>query len=188
MTPGPTFLDAPAATMQHHPVPGLDGKACTPQLGAPGLWADRLPHFRMGFTPSAGDEVQSEFFVDAADGSAALDSLRRAAPDFADRLMVSEIRSVAADELWMSPHYGRDSIAFHFTWHAGDNDRAVRAVEAALGSFSPRPHWGKVFHADSFSVADSYEMFDDFVDMAYRFDPHGVFRNQWWERVLGHPS
>jgi xylitol oxidase len=185
MTPGPTFLDAPAATMQHHPVPGLDGKACTPQLGAPGLWADRLPHFRMGFTPSAGDEVQSEFFVDAGDGSAALDSLRRAAPDFADRLMVGEIRSVAADELWMSPHFGRDSIAFHFTWYSGDNERAVRAVEAALGPFAPRPHWGKVFHADSFSAADTYEMFDDFVDMANRFDPHGVFRNDWWHRVLG---
>jgi xylitol oxidase len=186
MAPGPTFLDAPAATMQHHPVPGLDGSMCTPQLGASGLWADRLPHFRMGFTPSSGNEVQSEFFVGAADGPAALDALRRAAPDFVDRLIVGEVRSVAADELWMSPHYQRDSVAFHFTWHAGDNEQAVREVEAVLAPFAPRPHWGKVFHADSFSASESYEMFDDFVDMAVRLDPHGVFRNEWWRRIFGY--
>lgn len=188
MAPGSTFLDAPAATMQHHPIPGLDGSVCTPQLGAPGPWADRLPHFRMGHTPSAGNEVQSEFFVGAVDGAAALDSLRHAAPDFVDRLMVGEIRAVAADELWMSPNYQRDSVAFHFTWHAGDNERAIRAVEEVLAPYGPRPHWGKVFNADSFPAADTYEMFDDFVDMAYRLDPHGVFRNQWWHRVLGHRS
>ncbi len=185
MAPGPTFLDAPAATMQHHPVPGQDGSTCTPQLGEPGLWADRLPHFRAGFTPSSGNEVQSEFFVDAKDGPAALDALRRAAPDFVDRLMVGEVRAVAADELWMSPQYQRDSVAFHFTWHAGDNEQAVRAVEVALAPLAPRPHWGKVFHADSFSAAETYEMCDDFVDMAFRLDPHGVFRNAWWQRVFG---
>lgn len=185
MTPGPTFLDAPAAMMQHHPVPGHDGNVCTPQLGKPGLWADRLPHFRMGFTPSAGNEVQSEFFVEASAGSAALDSLREAAPSFANRLMVGEVRSIAADELWMSPHFERASIAFHFTWHAGDNERAVSAVEEALAPFAPRPHWGKVFHADRFSAVSSYEMFDDFVEMTTRLDPHGVFRNEWWHRVLG---
>ncbi len=184
MAPGPTFLDAPAAMMQHHPVPGLDGAVCTPQLGEAGLWSDRLPHFRMGFTPSAGEEVQSEFFVGTSDGPAAFDALRRAAPDFSNRLMISEIRAVAADELWMSPHYQRDSLAFHFTWHAGDNDAAIRTVERALAPFDPRPHWGKVFHADSFSAADAYGMFEDFIDMASRLDPHGIFANDWWRRVI----
>ena len=98
MHPGATFLDAPAATMQHHPIPGVDGSTCTAQLGVPGPWADRLPHFRMGFTPSAGNEVQSEFFVGSVDGPLALEALRNAADDFADRLMVGEIRAVAAGE------------------------------------------------------------------------------------------
>jgi xylitol oxidase len=184
MMPGPTFLDAPAATMQHHPVPGLDPSACTRQLGEPGLWCDRLPHFRMAFTPSAGDEVQSEFFVDAIDGPAAFESLRRVADQFADRLMVSEVRAVAADELWMSPHYRRQSVGFHFTWFAGDNDAAIRSVQHALEPFAPRPHWGKVFHADLFDAASAYEMFDDFVDLATRLDPHGAFRSAWWQRVI----
>ena len=193
MDAGATFLDAPAATMQHHPIPGVDGSTCTAQLGVPGPWADRLPHFRMGFTPSAGNEVQSEFFVGSVDGPLALEALRNAADDFADRLMVSEVRVVAADELWMSPQYRRPSVAFHFTWHpdseaggaAGDLVRAVAAVQEALGPFAPRPHWGKVFDADGFSARDSYEMFDDFIDMAQRLDPHGVFRNDWWARHFG---
>jgi len=193
MAPGPTFLDAPAATMQHHPLPGLDGAGCTRQLGVPGLWCDRLPHFRMGHTPSVGKEIQSEFFVAAADGPAALDALRRVSGDFVDQLLVGEIRAVAADELWMSPAYRRDSVTFHFTWRAGgDGDDnaavsgAIRTVEAALGPFTPRPHWGKVFHSDDFSPAAAYEMYDDFIDLVARLDPHGVFRNPWWHRVLDH--
>jgi xylitol oxidase len=193
MNPGSTFLDAPAATMQHHPVPAVDGSTCTEQLGVPGPWADRLPHFRMGFTPSAGNEVQSEFFVDSVDGPVALEALRNAADNFSDRLMVGEIRAVAADELWMSPQYLRPSVAFHFTWHpdggaggeVGNLNRAVAAVQDALAPFAPRPHWGKVFHADRFSARSSYEMFEDFVELAHRLDPHGVFRNAWWARHLG---
>ncbi len=184
MAPGPTFLDAPVATMQHHPVPGRDPVGCTRQLGEPGLWSDRLPHFRPGFQPETGNEVQSEFFVDAADGRPAFDALRRNADEFGDRLMVSEVRAVAADELWMSPQYRRDSIAFHFTWFAGDNDAAIRAVEESLAPFASRPHWGKVFHADVFDVGGAYELRDDFVDLVRRFDPHGVFRNDWWRRNI----
>lgn len=185
MLPGQTFLDAPAATMQHHPVPGHDASVCSRQLGEPGPWSDRLPHFRMGFTPSAGNEVQSEYFVSSIDGPAALDALRWASPDFADRLMAGEVRAIAADELWMSPQYRRASVGFHFTWFAGDNERAISAVEDALAPFSPRPHWGKVFHSDDFDPAAQYEMFDDFVDLAHRLDPHGAFRNDWWRRVIG---
>jgi xylitol oxidase len=185
MAPGSAFLDAPAAVMQHHPVPGHDPASCTRQLGEPGLWSDRLPHFRMGFTPSSGNEVQSEFFVDAIDGPTAFDALRRVSVEFADRLMVGEVRAVAADEMWLSPQFRRASVGFHFTWFAGDNDSAVRTVQQALEPFAPRPHWGKFFHADQFDPGLAYEMFDDFVELATRLDPHGVFRNSWWQRVIG---
>jgi len=195
MTAGPTFLDAPQAIMQHHPVPGFDGAACTRQLGVPGRWNERLPHFRTSQALSAGAELRSEFFVAAADGPAAFDALRRIATDFVDQLLIGEVRAIAADELWMSPAYQRESIAFDFTWRAaGDTTEsavgsavtdAISAVVAALGPFAPRPNWATVFDAADFSPAASYEMFDDFVDLAARVDPHGVFRNPWWHRVLG---
>ena len=184
MSPRSTFLDAPAATIQHHPVPGLDASSCTRQLGEPGLWSERLPHFRMGFTPSSGNEIQSEFFVDAEDGDAAFDALRRVSADFSDRLMVAEVRAIAADEMWMSPHYQRASVGFHFTWLAGNNDGVARTVQQALEPFAPRPHWGKFFDATLFDPSTAYEMFDDFVEMTVRLDPHGVFRNSWWRRVI----
>ncbi len=187
LRPGQIFHEAIAATTAHHPIRGAAADQCTRQLGVPGSWADRLPHFRIGSTPSVGDEQQSEFFVALADGPAALDALRGVAGDLADALLTSEIRAVAADELWLSPQYRRDSAAFHFTWvnDADLVDRAVRVVEEALGPFAPRPHWGKVFHADSFSASDAYECLDDFVELARRFDPHGVFVNDWWRRCIG---
>lgn len=187
LRPGRVFHEAVAATESRHPIPGHAADHCTKQLGVPGPWSDRLPHFRAGHVPSAGDEQQTEFFVALADGAAALDALRRHRAGFDRALLVSEIRAVAADELWMSPQYGRDTAAFHFTWVNDDDlvDRAVRAVEDALAPFRPRPHWGKVFHADAFSAAESYECLDDFRELAGRFDPHGVFVNEWWRRHLG---
>ena len=186
MRPGRYFHEAVAATEEHHPVPGMSADHCTHQLGVAGPWSDRLPHFRMGFAPSAGDEQQSEFFVSMADGPAVLEALRALASRLSDALMISEIRAVAADELWMSPQYRRDVAAFHFTWRNDDElvDRAVRAVEEALAPFAPRPHWGKVFHADAYSAAGAYERLDDFVALAHRYDPHGVFVNDWWRRHL----
>ena len=188
MRPGSVFHEAIAATEDRHPIPGMSADHCTHQLGVAGSWSDRLPHFRMGFEPSAGDEQQSEFFVSMAEGPAALEALRVRAGELADVLLISEIRAVAADELWMSPQYRRDVAAFHFTWRNDDVlvDRAVRAVEEALAPFSPRPHWGKVFHADAFSAAGTYERLNDFLALAHRFDPHGVFVNDWWRRNL-HP-
>ncbi|NND74929.1 MAG: FAD-binding protein [Ilumatobacter sp.] len=187
LRPGQVFHEAIAATAEQHPIPGLTPTHCTRQLGVPGPWCDRLPHFRIGARPSDGDEQQSEFFVDLAAGPAALEALRARRADFGPAMMVSEIRAVAADELWLSPQYGRDSAAFHFTWVNDDAavDAAVRAVEEALAPFAPRPHWGKVFHHDAFSAAAAYVCLDDFADLAHRFDPHGVFVNDWWRRHIG---
>ncbi len=63
-------LDAPAefygatrATRNLHPIAELSAENCTEQMGVPGPWYERLPHFRMGFTPSTGEELQTEYFV-----------------------------------------------------------------------------------------------------------------------------
>ena len=185
---GDELFGASPARVAHHPVPGLDATGCTEQLGQPGLWSDRLPHFKMGFSPSAGDEVQSEFFVDTARGPEALAALCSAAPGFTDQLMVAEVRAIAADDLWMSPQYTRSTVAFHFTWRpdglaGGELERAIRAVEAVLLPFDAVPHWGKVFFAD-LDIAARFERFGDYVRLLDDVDPDGVFRNEWCHRVI----
>jgi alditol oxidase len=167
------------ATGERHPIAGADPVHCTAQLGRPGPWFDRLPHFRMGFVPSAGDELQSEYLLPREHAVAAIDALRGLAERLRPVLLVSEIRTVAADGLWMSPQYGRDSVGFHFTWanEPAAVTRVVHDVEAALAPFDPRPHWGKLFVG-----APRYERAADFAALAQRLDPRGAFRNAWLER------
>jgi hypothetical protein len=110
------LFGARAATVERHPILGIDPLNCTSQLGVPGRWSDRLPHFRMGFTPSSGDELQSEFFVPRERAVEAIGAVRQLADTIRPVLQVSEIRTIAADDLWMSPQYGRDSVGIHFTW------------------------------------------------------------------------
>jgi xylitol oxidase len=182
------LFGARAATVERHPIIGLDPVNCTPQLGVPGPWFDRLPHFRMGFTPSSGDEIQSEYLVARRDATAAIDALRELGGTVRPLLHVSEIRMVARDELWMSTASGRDTVAIHFTWIADQAavERAVTKVEAVLAPFGARPHWGKLFRYGADVLAPLYDRHADFVALAERLDPRGAFRNAWFERhVLG---
>jgi len=182
------LFGAVPATVDRHPILGIDPVNCTPQLGVPGPWSDRLPHFRMGFTPSSGDELQSEYLVPRGQAVAALESLRALAGVVRPVLQVSELRTVAADRLWMSPQYGQDTLAVHFTWlpdRAGV-ERALVEVEAVLAPFGARPHWGKLFLADASAIAPRYPRLPDFAALAARLDPRGVFANAWLHRhVLG---
>ena len=184
----PGLFGAAAATVERHPILGLDPVNCTAQLGAPGPWWDRLPHFRMGFTPSAGEEIQSEYIVARRHAMAAIDAVRALGPEIAPVLQVSEIRTIAADRLWLSPQHGQDTVAIHFTWtrEPAAVARAIDAVEAALAPYEPRPHWGKAFHLDAAAIAPRYERLADFAALAARLDPRAAFRNAWLERhVLG---
>ena len=182
------LFGASAATVERHPILGLDPVNCTRQLGRPGPWSDRLPHFRMGFTPSAGDELQSEYHVPREHGVAAIRALRELGDRLRPALQVCEIRTVAADRLWMSPQYGRDSVALHFTWQPEPDAvaRVLADVEAALAELGARPHWGKLFLARADTIAERYERLPDFAGLVERIDPRGAFRNGWLEeRVLG---
>ena len=183
----PSLFGAVAATGPRNPVPGAEPGFCTAQLGAPGPWCDRLPHFRAGFTPSAGAEIQSEWFVHRKHGVAAIAALReRLAPKIQPLLYISEMRTIAGDELWMSPQYQRDSIGVHFTWRR-EPDR-VRAlcveVEAVLAPFSSRPHWGKAFEEPGPAVLQRYPRAADFIILRDRLDPRGVFVNRWLSEKL----
>jgi xylitol oxidase len=177
---GPTeLLGRPAANEDRHPIPGIDPVNCTAQRGVPGPWWDRLPHFRMGFTPSVGEELQSEFHFPRRHAAAAIEAVRALAPKVRPLLQVAEIRTIAADRLWLSPQYEQDSVAIHFTWDRDQEavERVLVDVEAALAPFDARPHWGKVF-----LNSPQHPRAADFLALAARLDPDGKFRNGWFER------
>ncbi len=172
---GPWF-GARRADGPRHPVPGMPAANSTDQSGEPGPWHTRLPHFRMEFVPSSGAELQSEYHVASADGLAAIDAVAAIRERVAPVLQVCEIRAIAADELWLSPNYRRDSVALHFTWIA-DTDAVLPVVaelERQLAPLAARPHWGKIFTTDPDTLRTAYERFRDFQDLVRRHDPAGV--------------
>ena len=182
------LFGAVAAAVDRHPILGLASSPCTPQLGRPGPWAERLPHFRLGFTPSSGEELQSEYLFPRRHAVEAIEAVRALADKIRPILQVSEVRTVAADRLWMSMSYGQDTVAIHFTWKP--ERTAVEAVlvqlETALAPFGARPHWGKLFDAKAAEIAPLYERLPDFIRLVERLDPRGAFRNSWLTaRVLG---
>jgi xylitol oxidase len=176
-----TFFDANPAVVERHPILALDPLSATAQQGVPGPWHDRLPHFRIEFPPSAGEEIQSEYFVTRADAVAAVRALLEIGDRIRDVLLVSEIRAVAADTLWLSPQYGQDTIGLHFTWRRDQAavERALAVVEDALAPFAPRVHWGKLF-----LTSPRYERMAEFAALRDRLDERGAFRNPWLDRVL----
>ena len=182
------LFGAAAAAVDRHPILGLDASSCTPQLGRPGRWADRLPHFRMGFTPSSGEELQSEYLFPRRYAVEAIEAVRSLAAEIRPLLQVSEIRTVAADRLWMSMNYGQDTVGIHFTWKPEREavEGMLVQLESALVPFEARPHWGKLFNAEAAALAPLYERMPDFIRLVERLDPRGAFRNSWLEvRVLG---
>ncbi|WP_345770928.1 D-arabinono-1,4-lactone oxidase [Geodermatophilus normandii] len=180
------FFGARAATEPTHMLPDTPVENLTEQLGVPGEWHERLPHFRADFTPSKGEELQSEWFVPRRHGRAACEALRGLADRVAPLLQVSEIRTVAADDLWLSPASGGDVMALHFTWLP--DQAAVTAVlpeiEAALRPFGARPHWGKLFTTDAAELAGLYPRMTDFRALVRRVDPRGAFRNDYLDRTV----
>lgn len=168
-------FSASRADGPRHPIPGMDTDNCTEQLGVLGPSSDRLPHFRLGFTPSSGYELQSEYAVASERAVDAMRALRPLGRDLTPLLLTSEIRAVAADRLWLSPFHDRDSVCFHFTWKPLESEvRTMLArVENALAPFEPRPHWGKLHLA---SPAARYPRHPDFDELRARLDPAGVFQ------------
>jgi xylitol oxidase len=178
------LFGARRASVAHHPIPGIDPIHATAQLGLPGPAMDRLPHFRIGFTPSNGEEIQSEYLISRDDAVPAVRALRQVAERFAPLLQIAEIRTIAADELWLSPSRGRDSVGLHFTWIRDQPavERAVGAVETALEPFDPRPHWGKFFTLSAEAVRAAYPLLPQFVQLARTWDPDARYSHPFLER------
>ncbi len=188
----PTF-DAPAqffgakrATRNLHPIVALSAENCTEQMGVPGPWYERLPHFRMGFTPSAGKELQSEYFVPRQNAVDAILAVERLHDKVGPHLLISEIRTIAADDLWMSPCYKQASVSIHFTWK--QDWPAVKAllpvIERELSPFHVRPHWGKLFTISPADIHARYDRLPEFVETCRKYDPQGKFRNEFLNRNI----
>jgi xylitol oxidase len=185
----PVIAGARAADGERHPIPGLPPENCTRQLGIPGAWHERLPHFRLDFTPSSGAELQSEYLVARADAAAAVRAVHSLREEITPLLLISELRTVAADDLWLSPSYGRDSFAIHFTWRPDPTavEPVLTMIENRLAPLGARPHWGKVFTTPSEVVADLYPRMADFVELRQRLDPGAKFGNDFVDSFVPAP-
>jgi xylitol oxidase len=175
------FFGAKRAAKNLHPIAELSAENCTEQMGVPGPWYERLPHFRMGFTPSAGKELQSEYFVPRAHAVEAILAVQHLHEQVSPHLLITEIRAIAADDLWMSPCYHQPSVTIHFTWKQDwpAVQKLLPVIERELAPFHPRPHWGKLFTMPSEQLRSSYEKLPEFVELSKKYDPQGKFQNEF---------
>jgi xylitol oxidase len=169
-----------------HPIIDLSAENCTKQMGVPGPWYDRLPHFRLGFTPSSGEELQSEYFVPRQNAVDAILAIQRMGEKVSPHLFISEIRSIDADGLWMSPCFQQPSVALHFTWKPDwpAVQKLLPQIEAELAPFNVKPHWGKLFTLDPATLQSRYEKLEDFRQLLDKYDPEGKFRNEFLEKNI----
>jgi alditol oxidase len=177
----PEWFGAKLAKKNLHPIAELGAENCTEQMGVAGPWYERLPHFKMGFTPSAGKELQSEYFVPRKEAVDAIFAVEKLHEKISPHLLITEIRAIATDDFWLSPCYEQDSVAIHFTWQ--QDWPAVKAalpeIEKALEPFSVRPHWGKLFTLEPAVLRSRYKRLPEFVKLAKEYDPQGKFRNEF---------
>jgi xylitol oxidase len=180
------FFGAKPAMHNLHPIAELSAENCTEQMGVPGAWYERMPHFKMGFTPSSGKELQSEYFVPHQHAVEAIMAIQQLGKSITPHLFISEIRTIAADDLWMSPAYQQDSVALHFTWKQEWDavSKLLPQIEQALTPFNPRPHWGKLFTMAPSTLDSRYTKFADFKQLVAKYDPQGKFRNAFLEEKL----
>jgi len=184
----PLFYGATAAKQKLHPLAGHSAEPCTEQMGIPGPWYERLPHFRMNFTPSSGAEIQSEFFVPRSRGYEAILAVETLRDRITPHLFITEIRTIAADNLLMSPAYKQDCMAIHFTWKPETPEvlAVLPLIEAKLAPFNAKPHWGKVFTMPPARIKQVYANIPQFQNFVEQFDPKAKFRNQFiQENIFG---
>jgi xylitol oxidase len=182
----PEFFGATKARKNLHPIAELSAENCTEQMGIPGPWYERLPHFRMGFTPSAGKELQSEYFVPRPHAVEAILAVERLRDQVSPHLLISEIRAIAADNLWMSPCNHQSCVTIHFTWKQDwpAVSQLLPVIERELAPFHARPHWGKLFTTSPAVLKSIYTKMPDFIELANKYDPQGKFRNDFLNKNI----
>jgi xylitol oxidase len=182
----PEWFGAKLATANLHPIAALSAENCTAQLGSCGPWYERLPHFRLEFTPSSGEELQSEYILPRKHALAAFHAVDDLRDQIAPLLLVSEIRTIAADTLWMSPCCEEDCVAIHFTWKQDWDavQQVLPRIEAGLAPFEARPHWGKLFTMQPAHLQSLYRKLPEFRQFLASYDPTGKFRNSFLDTYI----
>jgi xylitol oxidase len=182
----PQLFGATLATSGLHPIATLSAENCTEQMGVCGPWFERLPHFRMDFTPSSGEELQSEYIVPRQHAFAALRAIDQIREQVAALLQISEVRTIAADDLWMSPCYKQAGVGIHFTWKKDwpAVRRLLPVIEDQLAVFDARPHWGKLFTMSPARLQSLYKKLPDFQQLLLHYDPLGKFRNAFLDKYI----
>ena len=180
------FFGAAPATKNVHPIIELPAENCTEQMGVPGTWYERLPHFKMGFTPSSGKELQAEYFVPHEHAVEAIQAIQKMGKEIGPHLFISEIRTIDADDFWMSTCYKQPSVSIHFTWKQEWNavSKLLPAIEKELAPFNAKPHWGKLFTMSPSTLASRYQKMNDFKKVVAEFDSKGKFRNEFLEKNI----
>lgn len=183
---GAEFYGAKAATKNMHPIAALSAENCTEQMGVPGTWYERMPHFKMGFTPSSGKELQAEYFVPYKHAVDAILAIQRMGKVIGPHLFISEIRTIKKDNLWMSPVRNEDCVTIHFTWKQEWKEviALLPVIEKELAPYRVRPHWGKIFTMPATALATHYEKLSDFKKLVAQYDPKGKFRNAFLDRNI----
>lgn len=182
----PDFFGSKPATKNLHPIVELSAENCTEQMGVPGPWHERLPHFKMGFTPSSGKELQSEYFVPRQHAYEAIMAVEKLHEKVSPHLMITEIRTIDADNFWMSPCYQQPSATIHFTWKQEWTEvkKLLPLIEAQLAPFNAKPHWGKLFTIAPQRLASLYKKLPEFKQTIAHYDASGKFRNEWLDKNI----
>lgn len=180
------LFGATLAKTDLHPVTGQSAENCTAQMGVAAPWFESLPHFKMGFKPSAGAELQSEYFIPISHAYEAIMAMEKLNEQISSYLFTSEIRTIKADELWMSPCYKNTCVALHTTWHLEEAMvmLLLPIIEKQLAPFKAQPHWGKVYTMDAESINANIERLADFKRLAAHYDPEGKFRNAFLDKIF----
>jgi xylitol oxidase len=177
---------ATAADKNMHPIATESAENVTDQMGVPGPWYERMPHFKMGFKPSAGKELQTEYFVPIDHAYEAIMAVEKLNEKITPHLFITEIRTIHADEFWMSPCHKQTSVAIHFTWKQ-ETDAVMNllpTIEEQLSPFNAKPHWAKLFTMQPKVLQSRYERLAEFKQLIAGFDPKGKFRNEFLEKNL----
>jgi FAD-linked oxidoreductase len=145
---------------------------------------------RVFVTPRRVRFVESEYAVPRESLRDVLAELRRAVPRLAGPVMFPvEVRVAAADDIWLSTAYGRDSAYIAIHQYAGLPYQAYFDLfESIVAGVAGRPHWGKMHSLDAGRLRALYPRYDDFRRVRAEADPEGRFGNQYLTRIFGRPG
>lgn len=173
------------ANSNQHPVKINDPSPCTEQMGVTGKWLYRLPHFKLDSSAASGDEVQTEYLVDRNYVNEYIAGLSAIGNEISPRVYATEIRTMAADDLWLSGAYARDTVGFHFTWKKSKELASfLPKIEEVLGKHQGRPHWGKLFSTSKEQIITRYPRYQDFKNLLNRYDSNGKFSNNFIDKFF----